>query len=647
LSDAQLKAQGFSDDQIKAIQRQAKTAQDAATQVKTLSQVFDVARETIGSGWSQTFQTIFGDFGESKKTFTEMSNTINGIINASSKARNKMLGDWKKLGGRDVLIAGLKQAFTDLKAVLKPIREAFRDIFPAKTGKDLYNMTVSFRDFMKSLEIGSHTADNLRSTFKGVFALLDIGKQIIGGVFTALQHMFGAISQGGGGILGLTGNLGDLISGLDAWLKKGDKIKSVFAGIGDVLAIPIKLIGTLTGALSGIFGGGGADASKMHDSIAGVSSALQPATKAADAATAAWKGFIGIIGKLGDVLAPVGQAIQDTFGNFAGKVGDALANNDWNSVFSVIQTGLVAGIFLTIKKAIGGGLNIDIGGGALKNLSGSLNVLKGSLVDMQKSVQAHTLLVIAAAMGVLSVSIVALSLIKPAKIAGSLAAITVGLIQLMGALAIMNKMGGGGKLGGALPAASLILIATAMDTLTVSIMALSTLSPKKLAVGLAGIGGAMAILTAASIPLSKASPRLIAAGVGLTAIGVALNVVAVAVKIFATMSWEQLATGLAGVLGSLVAIGGAMDLMPPTLPLIGAGLILVGVGLNAVAAAVMIFAAMDLKSAIHGIGAMTLALVAIAGAMDLMPPTLPPHCRGSYSRRHWVGRSFGFYCPYG
>src|SRR3954451_23027169 len=62
MTDAQLKAQGFTDEQIKSIQATAKSAQAAATNVKTLGQVFDVAKETMGSGWSQTWQTIFGDF---------------------------------------------------------------------------------------------------------------------------------------------------------------------------------------------------------------------------------------------------------------------------------------------------------------------------------------------------------------------------------------------------------------------------------------------------------------------------------------------------------------------------------------------------------------------------------------------------------
>ena len=115
LTDAQLKAEGFNAAEIKAIQQTAKTAKNAATEVKTISQVFDVAKETAGSGWAQTFQIIFGNFGEAKKTFTDLSNTINGFINANAQARNKVLADWKALGGRTVLIDGIKTAFHNLR----------------------------------------------------------------------------------------------------------------------------------------------------------------------------------------------------------------------------------------------------------------------------------------------------------------------------------------------------------------------------------------------------------------------------------------------------------------------------------------------------------------------------------------------------
>jgi tape measure domain-containing protein len=362
MTDAQLKAKGFSDEQIKAIQATAKSAQEAATNVKTLGQVFDVAKETMGSGWSQTWQTIFGDFGEAKKLFTGLSNGLNGIINDNANARNAVLAEWKKLGGREDLIAGLKEGFKGLQTIIAPLRDAWHEIFPPTTGAELADLTRRFRDLMESVKIGPDTADNLKRSFKGLFALLDIGKQILGGIFTAIGHMLGAIGDGSGGILNFSGNLGDLIVKLDEWLKKGDKIHSFFAGLGDVLGVPLSLIGKLTGALGGLFGGGDKTAG-VSKSLSGMGTALRPATEAVNAASGAWDKFLGVLEKVKKLAAPIIDAIGQSLGNVGQNIADSLSNQNFDSVFQVLQTGLIAGIFLAIKKALGGGLNVDIGGG--------------------------------------------------------------------------------------------------------------------------------------------------------------------------------------------------------------------------------------------------------------------------------------------
>ena len=89
-----------------------------------------MAKETAGSGWAKTWQIVFGDFEEAKKTFTDLSNAINGVIIDNARARNNVLADWKALGGRTVLIDGIKIAFQNLGAILKPIKEAFQGYFP-------------------------------------------------------------------------------------------------------------------------------------------------------------------------------------------------------------------------------------------------------------------------------------------------------------------------------------------------------------------------------------------------------------------------------------------------------------------------------------------------------------------------------------
>lgn len=684
LTDAQLKAQGFSDAQIKAIQGQAKMAVNAATQVKTLSQLLDTTKEAIGSGWAQTWQLVFGNFGEAKTLFTGLSNSISGMIKTSANARNAVLKDWKALGGRKVLIEGLKDAWAALKSVIDPIKDAFRDVFPRKTGHDLLEMTKHFRDFMESLKVNSITAANLRSTFKGLFAILDIGVQVVKGIFSGIGALFGELKGDGGSTLtNFTGNIGDAIYAFDQWLKSGNRIGDFFKGLGRILAQPLKVIKNLAGALNGLFNVGGFGS--LSSSADDLSASMGPLGDSADTAKTALSGLFDILKKAGGVAKNAVGDIANAFGNLGDQIANAVATNDFSNVFSVIQTGLVAGILLTVKKALGGGLKLELGtGGALSGITKSLDTLNGSLKAIQNNIKANTMLQIAAAVGLLAASAVALSTIDPKKLTTAMTALTVSMGQLMASLFIMDKVGGkAGFVKAPLIAASLIGIAAAVDILVLAVLALSRVDPKKLATGLAGLTGMLGALSLAIFPLSKAGPGLliaapaligiatavtilsgavlvfstmnwsemlrglagvvlaidalglsgralaqagpgmIIAGVGLSAMGVGLTILGGAVKIFGSMDWSTIGKGLAGIAGSLLAIGIAMGLMPPTLPLIGAGLILVGIALTSLAGVIALLGNMNVSTLAKGIIAMGASLLVLAVGLNAMMLALP------------------------
>jgi hypothetical protein len=100
-----------------------------------MTQLFGTLKEAIGSGWAASFGIVLGDFDEATELFSGISDALSGFVNKSSEARNKILQDWKDLGGRDVLISGLKKAMEGLNTIVQPIVKAFREIFPATTGK--------------------------------------------------------------------------------------------------------------------------------------------------------------------------------------------------------------------------------------------------------------------------------------------------------------------------------------------------------------------------------------------------------------------------------------------------------------------------------------------------------------------------------
>lgn len=93
---------GYTEKQAEEILKMANTATDAATKVKTFTQLMDTLKESAQSGWAQTWEMIVGDFEEAKSFFTELSDLFGGIIGESADRRNSLISDtmgsnWEKL----------------------------------------------------------------------------------------------------------------------------------------------------------------------------------------------------------------------------------------------------------------------------------------------------------------------------------------------------------------------------------------------------------------------------------------------------------------------------------------------------------------------------------------------------------------------
>ena len=240
-----LKGKGYTDDQIDAIFELGATATDAATKVKTFTQLFDTLKEAAQSGWTQTWEIIVGDFEEAKSVLTEVSNVIGDMLNESSKARNDMLQGWKDLGGRQALIDSIANAFKGIMAIVKPISEVFREIFPRTTAKQLFDITEqikeatnSFKEWAKS----SETFDKLKRAFKGLFALLDLGVQFIKASLRGLMNLVGYMGPAGNGVLGFAAKLGDLIVKFRDFLKASGIFNKFFKTISTVLGKIVKSV---------------------------------------------------------------------------------------------------------------------------------------------------------------------------------------------------------------------------------------------------------------------------------------------------------------------------------------------------------------------------------------------------------------------
>ena len=630
LTAAQLKSMGYTDAQIKNIQKMGKVALGAAVNIKTYSQLTEALKEEVATAYAAIFKTIFGNIDVATKLFSGIHTAAENALTGPIYALNNVLKDWSKVGGRTVLLDALKTGFKELGMVAKTVKDAFREIFPPTTGKQLYDLTVKFNAFIKSMMPSADTLNNLKRTFAGLFAVLDIGKQILGGIFTVFGEVFGAISKGGSGFLNLTGSIGDFLVSVDKALKSGNKLHDFFVGLGHVLAAPIAFLGKLGHAIGSVFSGVGSNiGGGFTAALGGMGAALTPLQKIMEGFKVVWDKFVTGFHKAEKILTPSANSIADLFSNLGEDIGNAVKNINVSGILNVIKTGLLGGMFVMLRKFLKGGFAKGIGGGIFESISGSFEALTGALGAMQQSIKAGAIEKIAISVGLLAASIVALSLIDPKKMNAAMSGLTIGFGELLGAMKIIDTMSTGtGFVKLPIIAAGLIGLATAVDILVLAVKALSGLSWAELAKGLGGVGVLLVGISAAAGPLSKNSAGLISSGVGITAIAIAMKILASAVKDFGGLSWAELGKGIGAVAVSLAAIGAASRLFPSGMVQIGVGLVAIGAGLKLIAGSIGKLGGMDFSTLAKGIAAIAIALGAIALAVQAMPKTMALQAAG-------------------
>lgn len=565
LNEDQLRTMGYTDDQIKSIMEMGKTANDAATKVKTFTQLFDTLKEAAQSGWTQSWEIIVGDFEEAKELLTEVSDTFSAVINASADARNKMLQDWKDLGGRTMMIEAVKNVFEGLVSVVKPVREVFHEIFPPMTGKQLADITERVRDLTAKFKMGEESSKNLKNTFKGVFAVLDIVGQAFKAVAGGVGELIGLFLPAGNGVLSLTGSFGEYLVKLDETVKKTDVFGKAVSTVVDIVKTAITFVKT-AGEKVKEFGKAAGEKfdfpgfelfhsflERVHDRMAqigdgagkmksGVIVAFEMMGEALEKCK-----FLKVMEALWTAVKVIAGGIADAVGTMMGTLAEKLGNADFSGVLDVLNSIAVGGIALSISKFLKSvtepleGLN-----GVLEGVTGILDGVRGCFEAYQTNLKAGTLLKIGAAIALLAGSIVAISLIDSDKLSASLGAITVLFANLLGAMAIFNKISSDtGKVSKACTA--MIAMSVAVSILAGALKKVSDLDWGELARGLVGIAGLTAIVVASSKAMASGQKQVMKGATSLIIFGAAIKILASACKDLSRLQWDELGRGLTGV----------------------------------------------------------------------------------------------------
>lgn len=659
-SEADLIQQGFSESQAKEIAQMAKTAEEAATKVKTFTQLWDTLKESAQSGWTATWEILIGDFEEAKDLLSEVSETIGNVIGEAAQARNDLLSGglssgWKQLlnqgiadeagyiesiqevarkngdafdkmvadsdnfsdalkkglqegvissdtlsdavhnlrdkmtgmsqeerkaagytsemveqiekldeglkngsvsmdeftekilkpSGRENLIQSIWNAAKGLMSVIAPIKEAFRDIFPPMTSEQLYAFTEALRNLTERMKLSETTSENLKRTFKGLFAVLDIIKQAVTAVFNAVGSLLGGVGDLGAGILGVTGTFGDWLVKLDEFIKQGDVFNKVLGTIVSVIKTVATAIRDFVKVVAEKIAFPGfelfhsllerlhARMSQIGDAAGGMKSSVSSAFEAMGNALANCQ-FMQLLQAIWDAVKAIAGGIADAMGKVGSSLIDSIGNADFSGVIDLLNGISFGAIAVGITKFVG-----------------ILDSVRGCFEAYQSQLQAGTLLKIASAIAILVASLVALSLIDSAKLSAALGAITVLFADLMASMAIFNKISGMAS-GVIRSTTAMLAISTSVLILASALKKLGDLDAKQLATGLTGVIGLTATMIVAAKSLSKGGPTIIKGASQMVIFAAAIKVLASACEDLSALDWEGLAKGLVGV-GVLLA----------------------------------------------------------------------------------------------
>ena len=426
-TEADLLAQGYSEEQAKQIVELAETAVDAATKVKTFSQLIDTLKEAVQSGWTNTWEIIIGDFDEAQELLTKISDTLGGMIQQSADARNQFLSEGLSSGWKQLLNEGVSNEddFIDsIKNVAKEHGIAIDEMVNQQgsftktlddgwvTSEILSQAITSYTDRLSSmsaeeLKASGYTEDHVRQ-LQELKAKVDDGSisldefimkmerpsgrenviDALGKSFDYLMQIIAPIKQAftevfppatGEQLYQWTVKIKEFADGLTLSSETANKLKSVFKGLFSAFDIVGQAIGSVLKGLIPM----GDTMGDIGDIVLDAAASIGDYITNLDQSIKAGEGFSAVTETISDILTKVHDGFTTLIsgvGNFKSvlsTVGNTVGNV-FNNVLSVVKN-----VADWIRNNISAGdIFAGLAGGGIFALAKKLSGLIGKISDV-------------------------------------------------------------------------------------------------------------------------------------------------------------------------------------------------------------------------------------------------------------------------
>lgn len=489
------------------------------------------------------------------QAFEELNKKVqNGTLDL--EAYSKQI---RELSGREHLMQSLWNLMDAATAIAKPIREAFQEIFPSKTGEEIKSFAQWLDSITKKLIISDDTAKKIKTTAEGVFSVLRVGKDILEGIISGVAR-----------VLNLAKPLADIL--LDAASAAGEFSSEITKGLH-----PLETIGT-------------------------------------------W--VTDFVNAAAPVLYSFGSAADKIFTQFAEGAKDAFNEFDPEKLNQFILGGMGASMLVSIKgflesiKSIGSSAK-----GIVGEIKESIESL-GEAIDAWKSAKkADTLMTIAKAVALMAGSLAVLSMVKADRLGAAIGVLTVTFGELLGVMAVMAHLTKNVQsLKLSVLAGGMVAVSAAVLVLSGALKVISSIDSDKLLGSVVALGGVMAELALVAVILSRDGGRFTKGAAGMIAFAAGIRILASSVKALSGLNSSALTRGLVGVgalCAGLVVAAKTMNGVKFGIGK-GTGFVLMAASMEILQDAVAKFGEMDNEAVVRGLTSIGGALVIFVAAMNLL-----------------------------
>ena len=614
-TEADLIAQGYTEQQAKEIVELANTAVSAATDVKTFTQLWDTLKESAQSGWTQTWEILVGDFEESKALLSDISQIFGDIISKSADSRNNLLYDsltsnWKKITD-GITEAGLsadeykekvsevaKSQGVDVDAMVKKygsLENAFKE---GAISSDI--LKTALTEITGTAEENQKKLDDLRGTYKtngdvinaltkAGYEYSDIqdlltknanGQTIALNDLTDAQLMsIGYTAEQVEAIREYSNNL-ELASGsLDEFIENVSKPmgrENLIEALRTALYSIIEVFQAVGAAWDDVFPPTTSDQILgITESIKEFVESLRPTSETLNKIQSVFRGLFSVLSLVKQAIS----AVLKPFGSLFGEVGKlsggildlAAAFGDWlysldqaaksGNVFSALSDGIADVLhFVTdgingIINNVGGlkGIFSSIGDGIVAVFDKVFEVVGGVVNWIRENISAGDIFAGLAGGGIFALAKKLSGVVDKIKdLFESFGSMGEGVGSTFSSvLDSVNESLSAFTQG--IQVASLVGIAVAITLLSSSLRTVSEIDPIAIAYSLAAIAGMMRVLNSGMNSLSKTLAKFNPKG--LTTASIAMIAMAEAINILATAMQKLASLNLGQIAQGLLAIG--------------------------------------------------------------------------------------------